>query len=118
MSETEILAARDSAVRRPEVLTEVIRFIRDELRGRPCRCTHRDEQGRHEHTNWSDIMALGAPLSWVARGFAAGLDLGNPTLVVECISGFQHHRVDLAQGALDLCVGPIRACRLEEVGAC
>ncbi|MER6253560.1 HNH endonuclease [Streptomyces sp. NPDC001584] len=124
VTEADILAARDDAVRRPEVLAKVIDFIRDELRGRPRRCTHRDEHGRQKHTHRSDIMALGAPLSWVARGFAAGLDLGNRTLVVDCISGLQHHRVDLAQGALTLCVGPIEACpdaachTVTEAGAC
>ncbi|GGZ89719.1 hypothetical protein GCM10010371_57000 [Streptomyces subrutilus] len=110
VTKADILAVRDEAVRRPEVLARAIDFIRAELRGRPRRCTHRDEHGRQEHTHRSDIMALGAPLLWVSRGFSAGLDLGNPTLVVECVSGLQHHRVDLAQGALNLCVGSIRVC--------
>ncbi|MFD9078280.1 HNH endonuclease [Streptomyces erythrochromogenes] len=110
VTEKEVLAARNSAVRQPEVLTQAIRFIEDELRGRPRRCTHLDKDGRREHTYRSDVMALSAPLSWVASGFAAGLDLGDPMLVVECASRLEHHHVDLAHTTVDLCIGPIRAC--------
>lgn len=124
VTEADIRALRDDAVRQPEVLSRVIDFIRRELRGRQGRCTHKDEDGVKEHTHRTDIMALGAPLSWVANGYAAGLDLGNPTFVVECVSGLQHHHVDLARGALNLCLGPISACPdttrppVAEAGAC
>ncbi|ARE79467.1 hypothetical protein B6R96_36200 (plasmid) [Streptomyces sp. Sge12] len=110
VTEEDIRALRDDAVRRPEVLTRVIAFIRAELRGRQGRCTHRDENGAKEHTHRTDMMALGAPLFWVANGYAAGLDLGEPTFIVECASKTQHHHAALDQGVIDLCLAPLRSC--------
>ncbi|MEV7445716.1 HNH endonuclease [Streptomyces sp. NPDC091204] len=111
VTEAEIRALRDDAVRRPEVLVRVIDFIHAELRGRVGRCTHEDENGNKEHTHRTNIMALGSPLTWVMNGYAAGLDLGVRAFVVACRCKTQHHHVALDQGAIDLCVAPLRDCK-------
>ncbi|MFE7951570.1 HNH endonuclease [Streptomyces sp. NPDC057426] len=111
--EEDVLALRDDAVRRPEVLGRAIDFVQAELRGRPNRCTcalDANDGRRHKHSYRTDLIALGAPLSWIANGFALGLDLGDPALVVESVSRRQHYHVALDAGTVRLCVGAAADC--------
>lgn len=96
-------------MRRPEVLIRMTDFIRAELRGRPNRCTDENEDGKRKHTHHTDLMALGAPLRWIANGYARALDLGNPQFIIEGADG-SHHHVALDQGMLDLCLADVRDC--------
>ncbi|GGP56284.1 HNH endonuclease [Streptomyces sindenensis] len=115
--EHKVRALRDEALRRPDVLTRVISFICDELRGRPNRCVHKNADGRRKHTRATDFMALAVPLTWVMNGFSQGLDLGDPQLVVDCASGAQHYHVALDQGVVDHCAGHSSQCtKAEAVG--
>ncbi|MGW1976662.1 HNH endonuclease [Streptomyces sp. NPDC001889] len=108
--EQRVRGLRDEALRRPDVLARVIDFIRDELRGRPNRCVHKDADGRREHARATDLMALAAPLSLVMNGYRLGLDLGDPQLVVDCASGALHYHVALDQQSVDDCTGRSGQC--------
>jgi hypothetical protein len=110
LDEHKVRALRDEALRRPDVLARVIDFIRDELRGRPNRCIHKDADGRRKHTRATDGMALDTPLAWVQNGFQQGLDLGDPRLVIDFASGTQHYHVALDQRVVDLCLGHSHEC--------
>lgn len=110
VTEEQIRKVRDDAVLQPEILMRTIDFVGAELRGRPNRCTHKEDNGRRRHTHRSDVMAITAPLSWLQRGFTLGLDLGDPALIVASVDGLQHHHVALDHSALSLCLGDLRDC--------
>ncbi|MFI9210340.1 HNH endonuclease [Streptomyces sp. NPDC053253] len=111
--EGDVLALRDDAVRGPEVLARAIDFVRAELRGRPNRCTcalDTDDNRQRKHSFRADLMALGAPLAWIANGVARSLDLGETALVVDSASRRQHYHVALDAGTVGLCLGAAANC--------
>ncbi|WNF31093.1 HNH endonuclease [Streptomyces sp. C11-1] len=105
-----VLALRDAALRNPEVLLRVVDVIIDELRGRPNRWIGAAADGCRKYNRATDLTALITLLSWVRKGFGLGLELGEPHLVVDCVSGGQHYHVALDHGAVDHCAGDSSQC--------
>ncbi|MGH8791157.1 MAG: HNH endonuclease signature motif containing protein [Stackebrandtia sp.] len=80
VTEEEIRGYRDEAVKRPEVLLSLVKYVKDELSGRP-RCSHK-EDGKPKHSISVDPLAALIPLHWIQQGIKAGAISPDPELKI------------------------------------
>ncbi|MFI6275957.1 HNH endonuclease [Streptomyces sp. NPDC050988] len=110
VTECEIRSYRDTAVRRPEILSRLIDFVGTELSGRPNRCAHR-VSGKRMHSRAADVGACTWPLIWISKGYELGLIDDNPKMLVVTNGDVFHDHVCLRTTAVSSCSGDLSECR-------